>query len=299
MNILKPNYVFLLFTPLLLIASNTSYSQLPDFSKALYRVSTKDSVNITYLVNNGVQIKKGKTIAWFPKDSLSDKSMNELVDTINLGIAAAEKFIGAPLAWQYHQKDEPYTYFFRLDSFIAHTHGGFISIRFQLVRQGNAPWLHEAMHEMLEAKSDDSIPGSAWRENMPKWLVEGLPEHIARKVYQQFGWTYFDLSKKTVNNMDSACKEDLKDENGKYALSYIGRKGMAIGNLATQENRKYVLAFYHCSCSFTKYLVEQKGLTPVLNSLSASPYVQQEFEKLANSSLDILKSSWLKKVQSQ
>lgn len=50
-------------------------------------------------------------------------------------IAAAEKFIGAPLAWQYHQKDEPYTYFFRLNSFIAHTHGGFISIRFQLVRQ--------------------------------------------------------------------------------------------------------------------------------------------------------------------
>ena len=40
--------------------------------------------------------------------------MNELLDTINLSIAADEKYIGASLARQYHQKDEPYIYFFWL-----------------------------------------------------------------------------------------------------------------------------------------------------------------------------------------
>ncbi|HEX8355871.1 MAG TPA: hypothetical protein VF610_00580 [Segetibacter sp.] len=296
MNILKANYL-LLFTPILLLAFKTSYGQLPDLAKALYRLSPEDSAGITSLLNNGVQVNKGKTIAWFPKDSLSVKRMNEFVDTINLGIAAAEKFIGAPLAWQHHKKEEAYTYFFRTDSFISRSHGGFISIRFPLVRQGHAPWLHEVMHEMLEAKANDSIPGSAWRENMPHWLVEGLPEYIAREVYQQFGWAYFDLSRKVIIDMDSACKEDLNNENGKYALSYIGKRGR-LGDLATQGNReKYAFAFYHCSCSFTKYLVEQKGLTTVLNSFAASPYVQQAFEKSTNSSIEILKKSWLNKLQ--
>jgi len=298
MNILIKNLSLVLVTSILLIVSNQSFSQVPDFSKALYRISPEDSVNITYLVNTGVQIKKGRTIAWFPKDSLSEKHMNELVDTINLGIAAAEKFIGAPLSWQYHQKDEPFTYFFRLDTFIAHTNGGFISIRFDLVRKGTAPWLHEVMHEMLDAKADDSIPRSAWRENMPQWLVEGLPEYISREVYKQLGWTYFDLSRKVIIDMDRACKDDLKEENGKYALSYIGKKGR-MDNLATTDRLKYAFAFYHCSCSFTKYLVEQKGFAPLLHSLSASPYVQQEYEKSTHSSLDILKSSWLKKLQSK
>jgi hypothetical protein len=151
---------------------------------------------------------------------------------------------------------------------------------------------------MLEAKADDSIPLTAWKQNTPKWLEHGLAQYITREVYQQLGWTYFDLSRKTINNMDSACREDLKDEAGKYALSDIGKKGY-LANIAARENRKYVFAYYHCSCSFTKYLVEQKGLTPILNSFSASPFVQQEFEKSTNSSLDILKSAWLVKLQSQ
>lgn len=149
---------------------------------------------------------------------------------------------------------------------------------------------------MLEAKADDSIPGSAWRENTPQWLDEGLPEYVSREVYQQLGWTYFDLSRKTVINIDSACKEDLKNEARKYALSYIGKKGY-MGNVATKENRKYVFAFYHCSCSFTKHLVGRIGLAPVLNSFSASPYVQQQFEKSTNSSFKVLKRSWLNKLQ--
>ena len=291
-------WIELLFTILLLLISISSISQIPDLSKTLYRISPEDSINITNLINHGVEIKKGRTVAWFPKDSLSINQMNEFLDTINIGITAAEKMIGAPLPWQYYSKQQAFAYFFRLDSFISHTNGNFINIRFQLVRQGMAPWLHQAMYTMLEAKADDSIPFATWKQNKPKWLEHGLAEYISREVYQQLRWTYFDLSKKPIKNIDSACKEDLKDEAGKYALSDIGRKGI-VPNTAERQNRKYIFAYYHCSCSFTKYLVKQKGLSAVLNSFSASPYVQQEFEKSTHSSLDTLKSSWLMQLHRQ
>lgn len=110
------------------------------------------------MVEHGFQMKKGKVLAWFPKDSLSKRRMDEILDTLNIGIFAAEKFIGSPLSWQYRQKEEPYTFFFRIDSFVSHAHGGYVCIPFWRIKEGKAPWLHEAIHEMLNNKADDSIP---------------------------------------------------------------------------------------------------------------------------------------------
>lgn len=138
-----------------------------------------------------------------------------------------------------------------------------------------------------------------WRENSPAWLIEGFPEYIAQKVYQQKGWSYFDVfTRTTFNNIDSACKEDLKNEHGKYVLSYIGKRSR-VSELMGKDRRLYAPAFYHCSCSLVKYLVEQKGFRPVLNSFSAAPYVQQELEKSITPPVDMLKKSWLEKLQNQ
>lgn len=259
----------------------------------------EDSARISYLVENGIQIKKGKVLAWFPKDSLSAKQMNGLLDTINMGIDAAEKFIEAPLAWQWRQTKEPYTIYFSIDTFISHAAGGYVAISFWRTKQGKAPWLHEVIHEMLNAKADDSIPIKEWKENMPQWLVEGLPEYVAREIYKQRSWSYYDIHRnKTHNNADSACKADLRNENGKSALTYIAKRG-GMAELQGKDRRLYAPAFYHCSCSFVKYLSENKGIVPIINSFSASPYVQQELERSINSSLNIMKSAWLEKLQAQ
>lgn len=45
--------------------------------------------------------------------------MNKIVDTLNRGIIAAEKFIQAPLDWQVHQIGDPITFYFRTDSFVS------------------------------------------------------------------------------------------------------------------------------------------------------------------------------------
>ncbi|MEJ7681937.1 MAG: hypothetical protein WKG06_29615 [Segetibacter sp.] len=57
--------------------------------------------------------------------------MNEIIDTLNIGINGAEKFINAPRPWQVQQKGDPYTFYFRTDTFISHASGaGFVSISF-------------------------------------------------------------------------------------------------------------------------------------------------------------------------
>jgi hypothetical protein len=68
---------FYLAIALFIAVPKPLFSQLPDFSKAP-NLHEGDSLNIAYLINNGVKITNGKVIAWFPKDSLSEKRMNEI-----------------------------------------------------------------------------------------------------------------------------------------------------------------------------------------------------------------------------
>ncbi len=105
-------------------------SQIPHFS-TVPNLHPGDSTGITHLIKNGTKLSKGHVIAWFPKDSLSTKRMHEILDTVNSGIAVAERFINAPHAWQVHQKGTAYTFYFRPDSFISHASGAdFVSIPF-------------------------------------------------------------------------------------------------------------------------------------------------------------------------
>jgi hypothetical protein len=182
---------------LLLILVTSSVGQVPDFSK-VPNVWEGDSLNITYLINNRIKITKGKAICWFPKDSFSANQMNQIADSINVGITAAEKFISAPLPWQVHSMNEPYVFYFRVDSFISHASlYGFVSIPFWRIKRGKAPWLHEALHEMLYSKNDKwfspAMTEKFANENMPLWLHEGLPDYIAMQVSRQNHLTHFDV----------------------------------------------------------------------------------------------------------
>jgi hypothetical protein len=64
----------ILIIGIFILITTPLFSQIPDFSKVVHRVPG-DSVNITYLINHGIRVKKGKAIAWFPKDSLTAKQM--------------------------------------------------------------------------------------------------------------------------------------------------------------------------------------------------------------------------------
>jgi hypothetical protein len=284
----------------LLTGSGELLSQTPDFS-AVPNLKPGDSQGITNLINNGVEARKGKVIAWFPKDSLSEAQVGMILDTLNIGVIAAERVIKAPLAWQVHQEAEPYTFYFRLDSFVSHASGaGFVSIPFWRIKQGRAPWLHEAIHEMLNTNAGNwtnaSVPDEVWANNMPLWLSEGLPDYITLRVSQDYNLPQYDVFTNSFQtNVDSACKEDLKGVRADSILSYIGKKG-AMEALFGNDRRLYAPTFYHCSCSFVKYLAEEVQVDKLIASLAAYPKEMEKLEASAVPSVAALKKRWLIKI---
>jgi hypothetical protein len=281
----------------LVITCTRGMSQVPQFA-TVPNLQHGDSTNIIHLIKNGIEVRKGKVIGWFPKDSLSREQLDKILDTLDLGIGAAEMLIKAPHAWQVQQKGKPYTFYFRLDSFISHASGaGFVSIPFWRIKQRKAPWLHEAIHEMLNAKAgnwlSDSITDEVWAKNMPLWLSEGLPDYISMRVSQKHNLPLFDVfTNSLLTNVDSVCKKDLKGNKADSILFFIGKRG-AMPALFGNERRLYAPTFYHCSCSFVKYLAERTGLDPLVASLAAFPNEMEELDKRISVPIEELKRLWL------
>jgi len=292
---------FPLTTVLTVILTNPLFSQLPDFAK-ISNLHQGDSLNISYLIAHGVKTASGKTICWFPVDSLPEKRMNEIADMINTGIKAAEKFIHAPLPWQAHSTTEPYTFYFRLDSFVSHASGsGFVSIPFWRIKNDKAPWLHEAIHEMLNTKTlgwfNPAIKEEEWSKNMPLWLFEGLPDYISQKVSQLENLPRFDVfSKSNSFNVDSLFTSDIKSEKGVYILSFIGTKGV-MPELSSKDRSLYAPAFYHGSCSFVQYIATHYDFKIFLDAISSFGEEHAIIEKRTGKPLAILKKEWLSKLK--
>jgi hypothetical protein len=286
---------------LLVLLARPSIGQVPDFSK-VPNIWEGDSLNIANLVNNGIKITKGKAICWFPKDSLSEETMNQIVDTINIGIAAAGKFINAPLTWQMHPMDEPYVLYFRSDRFISHASCfGFVSIPFWRIKSGKAPWLHEVLHEMLYSKNDKWFsPGMTEKfanENMPLWLYEGLPDYIAMQVARQNHLTHFDVfSNSNSANADSLFLEDMRSPNASYIILHIGSKGV-MPELSSENRINYAPGFYHGSGSLVQFIADNYGLNVLLTAISLSGREQESIETATGKPLTALKKEWLDKLK--
>lgn len=281
--------------------SNPLFGQVPDFSKVPL-LHEGDSLNITYLIKNGVKISNSRVICWFPKDSLSEKNMNEIAMMIATGVRDAEKYIGAPLPWQVHRITEPYTFYFRFDVFVSHaSQAGYISIPFWRIKDGKAPWLHEAMHEMLYTKTGSwysaKVTEKEWSENMPLWLFEGLPDYISLKVSLMENVLWFDVfSNHNQTNVDSIFVEEMKSEKGSYILSFIGSKGI-MPELFSKDRMVYAPAFYHGSHSFVNYLADQYDIKILLAGISSFGKEDKVLEKSTGKSLVILKKEWLDKLK--
>lgn len=297
----KPLLLFPGIALFLLLSSNLLFGQLPDFKNALY-VHPGDSLNIMHLINSGIKITKEKAICWFPKDSLSESEMNEIANTINTGIKASQQYIKAPLPWQAHNYKTPVTFYFRLDTIISHASlAGFVSISFWRIKNGKSPWLHEALHEILYPK------GRSWyskdvsieyrKSNMPLWLHEGLLDYISIRISEALNLPRFDVySKSHLLNNDSLFLEDMKAQKDLYIISYVGNKGV-MPELSSNDRMQYAPAFFHGSCSFVKYIVDNYGLEVLLSAVSSFENEQQTIENLCGKSLASLKKDWLEKIK--
>jgi hypothetical protein len=284
------------------IAANHTLAQAPPASTKIV-FDERDSLNIV-LLNNGLRIVDRNVVAYFPKDSLSQTQMQKIVDTLNIGIKASEKFIHAPMPWQIQDTNSIYTFYFRPDRFISHASmQGYISIPFWRIKNGTSPWLHELIHEMLNSRAGNWLhPGMTDEEadkRVPDWLYEGLADYISLQVSLLNELPRFDVfSRSFSTNTDSLFHEDLKNEKGNYVLSFIGKNGV-LPELYSNDRQLYAPAFYHGSCSFVQYIAEHFGLNTLLEGIAAFGNEQETIEKSTGKSLEQIKQMWLDDFKKQ
>ena len=156
------------------------------------------------------------------------------------------------------------------------------------------------IHEMLNSKQGNWANTSISREqrinNYPLWLAEGLPDYISIEVSKKLRLPLFDVfSNSYRTNIDSICKEDLKGQKADHVISYIGKKGV-IPELFSTESRLYISSFYHCSCSFVKYIAEVYGLEPLLTSLSSFRNEHEVLERKTGRTVEHMRGKWLDKM---
>jgi hypothetical protein len=253
-----------------------------------------DSSRIAYLHQSGVQLSAGDVIAWFPKDSLSMEKMRSIVDTLNLGIQSVKAYIKAPLPWQRLQVGEHITFYFNPDNFISHTNGlGAAFVPFWRIKNWNAPWLHEACHEILAPANERKTSYADVGEYNPTWLIEGAAEFLALRVFADENLPKFrGFNEGSIEHIDETCLNLLKSSKGGYILSYIGSPGF-MSELSGSERMSYAPAFYNCSCSFTKFLVAQYGLSSLMDVMGAFPYEQKKLKEITQRPPSVLRQNWL------
>jgi hypothetical protein len=275
-NLLNVTKKILALTGIVILISCTADKDLEDFK------------------SNGIRIDQDQIIAYFPKDIFTEKRMNDIVDTINLGRNLINELISGSTDWQMY-KDQQTNYYFMQGSFIAHTSkSNAIYIPVWLVEYGPAPWLHEDLHILLRSKKGFWWPMSLSAFfKMPQWLTEGMAEYLAMRISYENQMPKVDVLKiGDYLTVDSICYENLKGEHGHQILKHIGKPGIMV-KLHGKNRREYAPTFYGCSCSFTKYIAETYGLDILLKAYSEYKHEHKTIEELTGKTMKELKKEWL------
>lgn len=262
-------------------------------------LSCSNDETINTLRTEGIVINRERVIAYFPKNSIPENRMNEIVDTINLGITLADRYIGGPYDWQVF-KNKQLAYYFCEGNFMSTTSKeGDIFIPVWRAQSNQSPWLHETMHILLRSSNGNWNPKSRPMNlfKMPMWLTEGMAEFLAMKISYEYHIPKFDIFESGgYTKVDSVSNILLKQEKGSHILKYIGKPGIMI-KLFTKKRWSVAPTFYNCSSSFTKYLVETYGLDKILYAYSNYKHEIETIEGLTGKTINELKEEWLARIK--
>jgi hypothetical protein len=238
-----------------------------------------------------------------PADSLDARWLASFADSLGSSIAALKALVGGPYPWQ-RLGDRPVVFYFSPGRFISHASGeGAVFISLTRVRRGEAPYLHEASHEILVPPAPffpyeygDSLAEERAAAIFPQWLSEGLPDYLAQATSSATGFHEGDVFEVGgLAKVDSTCAARLSGSRWQSEiLAKVGGQGR-LEALFTEERDEVAPIFYACSQSFTKYLVDRIGV-PALVALF--PHVpdgswQAQLATVAGRPLPELQRAWL------
>lgn len=226
-----------------------------------------DSAHIAWLDTHGRRMAAGGVVVAAPPEEMPEAWQAALVDSLDRGVVELRRLIGSH-SWQ-RMGDQPIRYYLVSERMISHASGkGVVFISMFHVRNGQAPYLHEAAHELLAppppffyAEYPDTVEAEAKFQAMPYWLAEGLPDVLARQAASAAQTVEGDVFKiGGLGKADSTCAARLRDNPYRAPLlRAIGGEG-AVDALFTTDRPKVAPTFYACAQSMANYLVARIGM---------------------------------------
>jgi hypothetical protein len=228
------------------------------------------------------------------------------VDSLDIGVGALRELMKAPLPWQRIQ-NRPVVFYLAPGRFISHGSGaGAVFISMAVVRAGRAPFLHEALHELLvpappfwAEEYANAQEGAAAERRMPLWLLEGLPDVLAQTVAAEKGLHEGDVfSIGGLTRVDSTCAARIQSSpRGAEVLAAVGRTA-PLAALMTTDRPQVAPIFYACSQSLTKYVVQQIGVanTVALFEALKTGSWERNVAQAAGRPMETLRAEWITRI---
>jgi hypothetical protein len=260
-----------------------------------------DSAQIAWLETHGRRIDGRQVIVLAPPEQMTAGWQTALVDSLDRGVAELRRLIGTN-SWQ-RIGPRPIRYHLVPERMISHASGrDVVFISMYHVNKGQAPYLHEAVHELLAppppffyAEYADTIQAEAVFQAKPYWLMEGLPDVLALRAASASGMVEGDVfTIGGLEKVDSTCAARLVESPYRGdILQAIGGKG-GVEALWTSDRAKVAPIFYACAQSMSKFLVELIGMD---RAVALFPAIKQgdwemKLERSAGMPLASLQARW-------
>ena len=191
------------------------------------------------------------------------------------------------------------TYYLSDDTFVAHASGrSAVFVPMARVKDGRAPFLHEATHELLASTRVAPAPtDGAASIRRPLWFTEGLPDYIARLVADEVGITEEGpFGTPTLVGVDAVCAGRARTADGATMMPFVGTAARP-DVLFTTDRGKFAPTFYSCSFSFTKSLAERVGLATLVGLFGLTPgEMVERLDNIAGPPLSVVGAEWRRQL---
>lgn len=226
-----------------------------------------DSAHIAWLEAHGRRMDGKQVVILAPPEQMTVAWQTALVDSLDRGVAELRRLIGAR-SWQ-RIGTRPIRYYLVPERMISHASGnGVVFVSMYHVTNGQAPYLHEAVHELLAppppffyAEYPDTVEAETLFQAKPYWLMEGLPDVLAQLAALAAGTIEGDVfTIGGLDKVDSTCAARVAQSPYRADILRVTGGSGGVDALWTTDRIKVAPVFYACAQSMSKFVVDLIGM---------------------------------------